>query len=71
VKYPKHRTTIYTVTRSSWDSYEQVDTFTIIDSFRTLERAEEVCGAFQKEAIDRGLGAMLKYETMASTYYNE
>lgn len=65
MKRPKNRTTIYVVTREIWDSYEQVSTFIVLDSFRTYERAEEVKGIYEKQAPG------FDYEIMASTYYDE
>lgn len=70
MRHPKHRTTIYVVVRYYYDTYEEIETVTLLDSFRSLERAEEVKGNYEQEARDRGLWSALHFEVMASTYYD-
>lgn len=70
MRHPKHRTTIYVLTRQFWNDLHTHSAFTVLDSFYTLERAEEVAEIFRKEAKESGVEDYLFFEVMASTYYD-
>lgn len=64
MRHPKHRTTIYTVVRI----YKEQIT-AVLDSFRTFERATEMCGVYKQQT--KQLGFDFEFQIFASTYYDE
>jgi hypothetical protein len=61
----KQRGTIYAVLRFGNDVLP-----TILDSFRTYERAQEVCGIYEQQMKERGLEGFI-FQVQTTTYYND
>lgn len=71
---PKHRSTVYTVVRnafteSGWGQ-SIMDHSTIVGTYLTHDRADEVRAAYQQEMKDRGIDDIY-FEVQASTWYEE
>lgn len=62
-----HRKTIYSLLRISLGG----DAVCLLDSFRTLERAEEVKGVYEQQLAEKDLFPMYFFEIQTSTYYDE
>lgn len=72
IKLPKHRTQIYVVVREDRWRYEEGISTTVIDSFRSLERAEEVAAGYEQDMKDRQVGSdSVVFKVVTSTYYDE
>lgn len=64
---PKHRVTIYTILRSS--TYPNMSPTTVLDSFATLESAEDAAGAYAQQMLERNISG-LSFNVFPSTYYD-
>jgi len=76
MKYPTNRTIIYTIVRTEhgeeFDTYQRVLSYNpvVLDSFRTLERAEEVVGQFEQQFKEAGVDGYM-FEVQTSSFYDE
>jgi hypothetical protein len=71
MKYPNNRTLLYTIVRTQIGGYGEELAPVVLDSFRTLQRAEEVVGQHEQTFIDNDLEGMYKFTIQTSSFYNE
>lgn len=63
----KHRQNIYVIIRMS--TYPNMSPTTVLDSFRTIERAEEVVEGYKQTMLERNISG-LTFHIFPSTYYD-
>jgi hypothetical protein len=79
MKYPTNRTIIYTIVRTQSEIInDRHDGWltnwvnpVVLDSFRTLERAEEVVGQFEQQFKEAGVEDFYMFEIQTSSFYDE
>jgi hypothetical protein len=64
---PAHRQNIYVVVRTS--TYPNMSPTTVLDSFYSIESAEDRAGAYAQACIDQNI-AGLSFHVFPSTYYD-
>lgn len=66
-----HRALNYTIIRVVRMNEWRVCDPAILDSFRTLERAEEVKGIYEQQMKENGLEGQFEFHIQTHTWYDE